>query len=483
MAAALVAGCGDFWESPNGSSSSFTLSNGGNISMGQGTTGSSLITVTPGSSFTGTVTLSCAITTAPSSATDPTTCGLSSSSLTFSSATAQTSTLTATTLADTTLGAYDITVTGVSGSVAATTVVCDEVTTSSGTCSAAPTNSGYFYLLDQTTSQVVAYSISSGTLTEVSAYTLPAAGALAIAVAPNDDFLYVSTGSGIFLYKISSGALTLENSGGSISQDPATAMAVDATDSWLVEAFGEGSLNAIPISSSTGEVNGSCSNCHVPLTGASINQLAISPNNDYVFAAAGANGTYAFTFNAANGSDPFGSAYYAYIPVVNSSNGSALSLAVDPSNRLLYIGEVDASSGSGGLRAYTIGSGGALTALNGGTPYPSGGTGPYAILPISTGDYVYVANWNGISSGNITGFSITGSDPDYSLTNTNNPATTVVEPMGLVEDSTDQFVLAAGQYGSGPYLDAYYFDTTTAGQLDLTISSSAFAASGIAAQH
>ncbi len=341
-------------------------------------------------------------------------------------------------------------------------------------------SSGYFYLLDQSSSQVIAYYIDAGTLTEVGSYTVPAAP-IAIAVAPNNDFLYVSTESGIFDYTISSGALTLESTI-AVTGDPATAMAVDATDSWLVEASGLGYLYAIPVISSTGLPNGSCSSCSVPLTGTSINQLAISPSpyNNYVFVAAGSNGTYAFTF-AAGDTDPFGSAHYAYIPVEDSSAGSALSLAVDPSNRLLYIGEADASSGSGGLRAFTIGSGGALGEIPG-SPYASGGTGPHAILPKSTGDTVYVANWNGTSSGNITGFSIAADGSSYSLTKLSSSVATVIEPLGLVEDSTDQFVLAVGQEGS-PYLDAYYFDTTTASQLDLTISSSAFAAYGIAAQH
>jgi 6-phosphogluconolactonase (cycloisomerase 2 family) len=156
-------------------------------------------------------------------------------------------------------------------------------------------------------------------------------------------------------------------------------------------------------------------------------------------------------------------------------------VAVDPSNRLLYIGEADAVSSSGGLRAFTIGSGGALTEITG-SPLASGGTGPRAILPKSTGDYVYVANWSGTSTGNITGFEIAADGSSYSLTQLSSSVSTGIEPVGLVEDSSDQFVLAVSEGGS-PYLDAYYFDTSTAGQLDTTITSSAFATMGIASQH
>ncbi|MGC9158496.1 MAG: beta-propeller fold lactonase family protein [Terracidiphilus sp.] len=475
--APLLAGCGDFWQSPYGTgSTSFSLTNSGNLTVSPGSASgnTATITVTPGSSFTGTVSLNCAVI-APAGATSPTTCSLSSSSLTFSSASAQTATLTATTTSATTLGAYDITVTGVSGNVAETTTVCVEV--GSGNCNTAST-SGYFYILEQSTSQILAYNISAGTLTEVGSYSVPAAP-LAITVAPNNNFLFVSTISGIFPYVISGGALTPETSA-PVSTDPASAMAVDATNSWLLEASGSGYLYAVPISSSTGLLNGTCSSCSALLTGTSINQLAIAPNNDYVFVAAGLSGTAAFAFNARN-SDPLGSSAYNTISPENSSAGAALAVAVDPSNRLLYVSETGASSGSGGLRAFTIGSSGVLSEISG-SPFASGGTGPHAILPISTGNYVYVANWNGTSSGNITGFSITASGSSYSLTNLNNPVATGVEPIALAEDSTEEFVLAISSLGN-PYFDAYTFDTTTAGQLDTAITSSSFLPSGLGAQN
>jgi 6-phosphogluconolactonase (cycloisomerase 2 family) len=474
----FLAGCGNFWQAPSTTSSTgFTLTNSGNLTVSPGATSgnTATITVTPGSSFTGTVTLTCAVT-APTGATSPTTCSLSSSSLTFSSTTAQTSTLTATTTSTTTLGAYEVAVTGVSGSVAETTTVCVEV--GSGSCSAPASTSGYFYILDQTTSHVIAYSIDAGALTELASYASPAAP-LAIAVAPNNDFLYVSTLDGIYLYSISSGALTLAN-GTPITTDPATAMAVDTTDSWLVEASGAGYLNAIPINSSTGELSSSCGSCHVPLAGISINQLAISPNNKYIFVAAGSSNTAAFGFTAANSSDPFGSAAYTTITRENSA-GSAVSVAVDPSTRMLYVGETAALSSGGGLRAFTIGSSGGLTEISG-SPFASGGSGPHAILPKSTGDYVYVANWNSTSAGNITGFSVATSGSTYSLTNLNNSVATGDEPVALAEDSTEQFVLAVSALGN-PYFDAYTFDATTSGQLDTTITSSVFAASGLGAQN
>lgn len=339
-------------------------------------------------------------------------------------------------------------------------------------------SSGYFYVLDAATSQVISYEIESGTLTELGSYATPSTP-LAITVAPDNDYLMVSTTSGIYAYTISDGELTLNST--AITSDPATTIQIDADSEWLLEASGNGYLFAIPIATSTGEVDSSRSVEDVTLSGSTINQIAVSPNDKYVFVARGTNGTSAFAFSASSNS-PLGSTAYTTITPVNTSDGSALSVAVDPSTRLLYVGESAAiSSSGGGLRAFTIGSSGALSEISG-SPMSSGGTGPHAILPKSTGDYVYVANWKGTSSGNITGFSITDSDSSYTLSKLSTAVATGIEPMSLAEDSNADFVLAAS-IGGSPYFDAYFFDTTTEGELDTTITSSNFAASAVASQH
>jgi 6-phosphogluconolactonase (cycloisomerase 2 family) len=339
-------------------------------------------------------------------------------------------------------------------------------------------SSGYFYLLDTATSQVIAYEIESGTLTEIGSYATPSSP-LALTVAPNNEFLYVSTSSGIYAYLISDGELTLNSS--ALTSDPAAAMQVDTNSEWLLEASGSGYMYAIPVLESSGAIDSSRSTSQVSLTGSTVNQMAIAPNDGYVFVAAGSNGTKAYAFTAGN-TDPLGSAAYATVSPVNASSGAALSVAVDPSTRLLYVGESAAiSSSGGGLRAFTIGSSGALSELSD-SPYSSGGTAPHAILPKSTGDYVYVANWKGTSDGNITGFTIAESDSVYSLSKLSASAATGIEPTSLAEDSDGNFVLAVSPGGS-PNFDAYYFDTTTSGELDTTITSSIVAASTVAAQH
>jgi|HubBroStandDraft_5_1064220.scaffolds.fasta_scaffold05343_3 6-phosphogluconolactonase len=332
-------------------------------------------------------------------------------------------------------------------------------------------SSGYFYVINKATSQLVAYDINSGTLNQIGAYTLAAAPA-AIAIAPKGNFLYVSTLAGIYLYSIGSGgALTVGNSGGVVSSDPASAIAVDVSGSWLVDAVQGTSgvtVNATPITSSGTYTGAAVGTQSFSNANAAIYQMVISSDDDHVFVALGTGGTMVVPFTSGN-ANPLSST--ATLIGVTTTGGSALSVAVDPSLRLFYIGESLASGGTtGGLRVYNYSSlGGTLTQASG-SPIASGGLAPHAILPTASGDYVYVANGTGATSaGNITGFSITSTNGTYTVAK-NSTVSTGILPNGLAEDSTANFVLAVCEGGSSD-LEAYIFDTTTAGQLDSTITS------------
>lgn len=460
-------GCGNFWQAPasSGGSTSFSLSNSGAISVSPGasTGNTATITVTPSSSFTGSVALTCAVTTSVSNPVSTPTCGLSPTSVSISGTTAETSTLTATTTSTTTAGAYLVTVSGASGSVSETTSVCVSVGSSSSGCSSANGTSGVFYVLNQTTNQVVALSLSSGLLNTIGASALPTGEALAIAVAPNGQFLYVSTLGGIYLYTIESdGSLTLGNGGAAITQDPAFTMQVDGTNSWLVEAvsgFAQlNAINVIPTGSNAGTLaNADETEKQVALPASTVTQLAISPVDSsscgacYVFVGMGTGGTEAIHFNPGS-ANPFGAA--GHINPVNSTGGDN-AVAVDPSNRLLYVGESDAlpsATQSGGLRVFTIASGTVTELTSGGSPYAVGGTGPSSILPTADGNYVYVANQSvsGSSTGNIAAFSVTTS----SLTSIGTVAAGPSGRIGLAEDSTDSYVFAV-DFSGNPDFEAY----------------------------
>lgn len=335
--------------------------------------------------------------------------------------------------------------------------------------------SGNFYVLNIATSQVVGLYVNKGTVTALgSAYALSAAP-IAIAVAPNNAFLYVSTVAGIFVYSIdtSSGLLTLANSGQPISSDPATSMQVDSTNSWLVEGFsGTANLFAIHVNPANGLLVSNQEET-IALPSAAFQQVAISPDNTNVLAALGTGGTASISFVAGN-TNPFGA--IGNIGVVNSVSGAALSVAFDPipsggtAPRLFYIGETVATSGTntGGMRAFSYSSGKEIS----GSPFAIGGLAPYSILPFSDGNYVYVVSRQTASgsTGVIAGFSIATTNNALGLTALGSTFAAGTNPQALVEDSTKQFVFAVN-FGGNPDLTGYTIDATKAGFLDQVISS------------
>ena len=339
-----------------------------------------------------------------------------------------------------------------------------------------------FYVLNQQTSQLVAYSIVKGTLTPLngSPYTL-ASGPYAIAVAPNNAFLYVSTATGIYLYTIGTGGVPVLASSTPISSDNAAeALQVDSTDSWLLDASGAGYLYAIPINPANGALVTTSTVQQVALGSTAVQKMAISPDNKYVFVALGSSGTAVVPFTAAS-ADPLPTTVSTVIGV-KGTGGAAVSVAVDPSAtpRLFYIGEVAVTAGTsntGGLRAFNYSSLSSGTPAEvSGSPYTSGGLAPYSILPTpystTPGAYIYVANRSVSNSttGNISGFALTSTGTTYSLTALPTTASAGTYPVSLAQDATGNYVLVVNS-GGGPDLEAYTFDSTTAGKLDSAFTS------------
>ena len=336
-------------------------------------------------------------------------------------------------------------------------------------------SSGDIYVLNVATNQMVGLFVNTGKLTALpgSPYTLSAAP-IAIAVAPNNAFLYVSTLGGIFVYNVntSTGQLTIGNSGQPISNDPATSMQVDSTSTWLVEGVsGASNLFAVHVSASTGLLASNTEQT-VVLPSTTLQQVAVSPDDTFVLAAMGSGGTATIPFNP-NNADPFGTV--GTITVKNTA-GAALSVAFDPivtgstAPRLFYIGESVATSGTsntGGLRAFNFSTVKEIT----GSPFAIGGLAPASILPFSTGDFVYVVSKQTSSgtTGVIAGFSITSASSALTLTALGSSFATGTNPQAMVEDSTHAFVFAA-DFGGSPDLIGYTIDTTKAGILDPVIS-------------
>jgi 6-phosphogluconolactonase (cycloisomerase 2 family) len=354
------------------------------------------------------------------------------------------------------------------------------VSSTSGNCNTAAATSGVFYVLNQVTNQIVALSgTSTGSVNTIGANNLlvsanPTYEPAAIAVAPNGKFLYVSTDGGIYLYSIeSNGALTVGYSGQPIAGLPylANSMQVDSTNSWLVfTVSGLSQLYAFAINSSNGlpAVAGEQPETSPLPANSTPLQLVISPNdsnscgNCYVFVAMGAAGTETVLFNPASANPFVGT---GNISVFNNQSGrSDNTIAVDPKNRLLYIGETaDISAAqTGGLRAFTFtGSG---THEISGSPYSSGGTGPSSILPSADGSYVYVANEavSGSTTDNIASYSVPSSvsttSPLIYITTT--ATTGPTGRISLAEDSTGTYLFAA-DYAGNPDLQAFSMSSGT----------------------
>jgi 6-phosphogluconolactonase (cycloisomerase 2 family) len=381
-------------------------------------------------------------------------------------------------------------VTGTSGSATTTATVCVTVGTASGNCSSSSAStSGNFYVLNAATDQVAGYYVNAGALTPLfNALTLPAAKPLSMAIAPNGAFLYISTAGGIFDYTISSGQLTLASTT-PISQDQAISMQVSPDSNWLLEIqSGSPYVYAIAINSSNGTLASTNEiERTAGLSATTPEQVAISPDGTYVFVAMGsgtnssgaatAGGTAIVPFNASNSTAPFGAV--STIPTVSPS-GSALSVAVDPlqsgqtTPRLFYVGETEATSGStntGGLRVFDFGTLGSGLKEITGSPFSIAGLAPYSILPISTGNYVYVVNrqTSSGSTGVIAGFSISASNSVYTLTPLGSTFNVGTNPVALAEDGTGTFVFAV-DFGGSPDLKGYTFDSTNAGYLDAAVS-------------
>lgn len=351
--------------------------------------------------------------------------------------------------------------------------------------------SGVFYVLDQAGAAIDAYSFASGSTTATVVTGSPfslGASPLAMAITPGGGFLYVSSTAGIYAYSIGSGgALTLLNNNSAFDpKDLATTLVVDPTGAWLIGATsGVAVAYAIPLDTTTGLLDSTREEKTADLSGGTaIQQLAISPSgstNSYLFVAMGTAGTDVLSFTAANAS-PFGSTATTY--KVKNTDGADNAIAVDPSNRLLYVGETAAVTGTqtGGLRAYSIGANSALTEISG-SPFATGGTGPSSIL--ATTSYVYVANRavSGSSTGNITGFPVTSSGTTYGLGTLINTIAAGTNTLGLAEDSSNTYLLAVNSNGS-PGVSAYNFDATTAGKLDsyttITISDTSVSATPVA---
>ncbi|QNI37928.1 lactonase family protein [Edaphobacter albus] len=309
-----------------------------------------------------------------------------------------------------------------------------------------------------TTSTISGFTIGTGTLTAVngSPFTLNYVP-VALAISPNNSYLYAAGPSSINVYSINSdGSLTQVNGGAVIS---VASLDISPDGQWL---FGLDQLSNVldefQINSSTGALTPVASNIQYPVPSGTTSwprmMVKVAPSGNYVFAALGTIGDIVFSLNTTTGATS-----WVQQLRLNSSSTSDNALAVDSTGSYLYIAR---SGTNGGVAVYTIGANGVLNSISG-SPFAAGSQ-PFSVTLDTTGKYLYVANRN---AGTISGYSIGTGSALTALNGSPYASGTQVNSLGV--DKSGKYLLA-GAGGGGPDLSMYSFDATTLGKLNLTTS-------------
>lgn len=307
---------------------------------------------------------------------------------------------------------------------------------------------------------VAGFSLASGAVTSTSGspYTSPLTPTT-LAMAPNDQYLYVGSTSGaIYLYTVGSdGSLSLGNGGTPVfSGNSPAAMEIDPSGKWMVwlSAF-SGEASVLGVNTSTGVLTNVTSGS-VGLASTSASSLAMTPNEQYVYVALGTGGVETLSFNSSTGA----------LAAVNSvlapkqNLDADLAVAVSPSGKYLYVTETGINS----VRVFSIASDGTLSEISG-SPYKTG-LGPAAVLVDSTGSYVYVANRTGNT---VSAFTVGTGGALTAIAGS--PFATGTTPVALAEDKSKGCVAVVNQGGS-PDLQVFQMSTTTPGALVSTATAS-----------
>jgi 6-phosphogluconolactonase (cycloisomerase 2 family) len=275
----------------------------------------------------------------------------------------------------------------------------------------------------------------------------------ALAVTPNNAFLYVgSLSGGIYAYTINSdGTLTVANSGSPVATgiSPAT-MKVDPTGKWLIAADLTPQVYVFAIDTSTGALTAQGN--ALGLDTGSTSNLYITPNGQNVYISLGTGGVDILTFNTSTG------VITKLNQILNpkSSSNADFGLASDPNSKYLFVTETGINS----VRVLTINTTGstALTELS--TSPVKTGLGPSQVLVTSDGSYVYVTNR---TDGTISGFTLAANGSLTALSGS--PYTTGAAPVDIMEDQSHAYIAVACASGN-PDMQVFSIDTATPGKLD-----------------
>src|ERR1700678_196901 len=290
------------------------------------------------------------------------------------------------------LGAF-ITAIGLTG--------CSGFFTAIGTGSTVGNGTSTFVYVTNLGGTLAEYSLTSGVLAQLSGspITLPLAP-YSVVVAPNNAFVYIGTGTGVFLYTRNSDGTLTEGNGDNVAYVNASnssliaqSMVIDSTSSWLLIAYRNSTvLDAVQLTPATGLPTGAVFSINSSFSTASP-QLAISPANNQVFVALGTGGTEGLSFNPSSTTAPLGPwpSSGVSIKLLTSDGGVAdTGVAIDPTSTYLYIAEQNNNSAAtaiaGTVRLI------ATANLGADLDDETTGVGPSAVLPDRRGPYAYDTN-------------------------------------------------------------------------------------------
>ena len=291
-----------------------------------------------------------------------------------------------------------------------------------------------------------------------SAYTLSSLIPSAMAITPNNKFLYVALpAGGILLYAINSdGGITLQNNSNPVAANgilPA-AIRIDTTGGWLVVAnvsrpgVINPSMQVYAIDPNSGLLTATGNPLNITRSG-STGRMTFSPNNATIYVTLGTGGVEIIGFNATTGG----------LTDMNNlapkvAQGAGQGVAVDPTSTYFFVTETAGT----GLRVFKIGTNPLLAEVSG-SPFATG-QGPGAVMVDTSGSYVYVAN---STDNTISGYVLAANGTVTAIAGS--PFATGTSPVDLAEDTSKSFVAVACSGGNHD-LELYNFDATTGGKLD-----------------
>lgn len=280
----------------------------------------------------------------------------------------------------------------------------------------------------------------------------------ALAATPKGTFLYVGTASGsVFVYIVNrNGTLALGNGGSPVTStlNP-TWMTVDRTGNWLfLVSNSSNQLLIFQINPFNGVLT-QTNQGTIALSTGNPTQVYATPDNLHVYVGLGTGGTDGFLFNAFNGT----LSNQLHLPPRINGGSSDNSYAADNKSAYLFIGEAGT-----GIRVLSIAANGMLNEISG-SPFTSNSQlGPASIVVDPTNKYVYVAYR---TTDSIGGYSLASTGALTPLSSS--PFQTGFAPTQMSLDSSGKYVFVINAAGN-PDLQAFQFDSTTAGKLDLVTS-------------